>query len=176
MRLATFSAAPAFIERRRRSIPARASTLLSVLLMTLALLPGAHAAPPPGPPAYVNGARKALTAPSGIDAAALAPLFSDDVAVFENGKTIATGKSEWLKLLIVVLQNKSRRVVLYNEGAGDLLIIDTYDAVDRTGLAPTFIADPRMEARSTLYQFGPDHLIHAVRISSATGFWAAPRN
>ena len=149
---------------------------LAALLVTLGLPSFAHAAPPPAPPAYVYDARKALTATANSNAAALALLFSDDVAVSENGKPIATGKDAWLKLLIADMQNRSRRVVLYNEGAGDLLIVDAYDTVDRTSLPSNFIADPRMAVRSTLYQFGADHLIHVVRISSAAGFWSVPRN
>jgi hypothetical protein len=149
---------------------------LSALVLTLVLTPSAIAAPPPAPQEFVYNARRLLTTPTGIDVQTVARLFANDVVVFENGKTIATGKDAWLKLLASSMQNRSRRVVLHSQGYGDLLIVDTYDTVDRTNLPPNFLADPRPAARSILYQFGADELIHIVRISSTAGFWAAQRN
>lgn len=150
--------------------------MLPGLALLLLLAPAVQAAPPPAPPEYVYHARQILTAAGGADVVTLAPLFADDLTISENGKTLASGKDAGVKLLAASMRGKARRVVLYSEGDGDLMVVDTWDTVDRANLPPTFIADPRMAARSTLYQFGDDQRIHAVRIMSATGFWAVPRN
>lgn len=145
--------------------------LLSAFVLLLASV--ANAAPPPPPPEFVYDA---MTALSGHDATKVARLFADDVTVFENGKMIAAGKDIWLSQFVPSIQNRSRRVIGYSEGFRELLVIDTYDTVDRNNLPPTFLADPRMATRSTLYQFGQDQLIHTVRISSIGSFFVMSRN
>ena len=142
------------------------------------------AAPPPPPPDYVSDAGKLLIAKADHDAAKLAPLFADDVAVFENGKQIAAAKPGWMALVAADLLHYNGRVLAFSEGFGSarlgegsgmLLVIDTFDTVDRTNLLPTFLADPRMATRTTLYQFGADHLIHIVRIVKVDGFPRTPQ-
>ena len=136
----------------------------------------ALASPPPPPPEYVSRAAKVLTATKAPDAAQYAPLLADDVTVFENGKTVATGKAAWINVWSKNTGHPSGRVIGYSENEGDLLVIDTFDAVDRTNLPPTSIADPRMVTRSTLYQFGSNHLIHFIRIEKTSSFWMTPHS
>lgn len=99
-----------------------------------------------------------------------APLFADDVVAYLNGDTIARGKPAWLALHREQIGKFHRRVRGYS-AAGELLIVDEVDpAFD----IPTAHADPRWTTRATLYQFGPDHLIRAVRIVQANGFFRLP--
>jgi hypothetical protein len=112
------------------------------LVLTLAFASAAHAAPPPPPPEYLYKAANVLTAPTGADAATLAPLLAGDVAVSENGKTVATGKDASIALLTPLLGFKTRRVIAHSMGDRDLLITDTYDRDDWT------IPDSRMVARA----------------------------
>lgn len=152
-------------------------------LLVVALLAtaagGARAAPPPPPPGYVYSASRAL---SGVmtptEVAALAPRFSQDVKVYENGALVADGEVAWLSLAQRELATPQRRVIGlaqssagYSKNGGDLLVVDVVDSVDRTNLPSSAIADPRLTTRSFLYQFGSDGLIQVVRIASAGGFW-----
>jgi hypothetical protein len=128
-------------------------------------------------------ASKILASPAGFDPAKIAPLFAQDVKVFRNGKLIAEGKPAWLSLRGSHGGHYNGRVIAfsqasagYSEDGGDLLVIDTYDTVDRTNLPPTFLADPRMASRSTLYQFGRDGLIHTVQIAEVAGFMQAGKD
>ena len=150
-------------------------------LSAMASLP-AVAAPPPPPPEYIWRAAKILTAGKLPDAAAYAPLFADDVVAFENGKTIAKGKVAWLATWSKEVSHYNGHIIGYSETSagysdayGEVLVVDTFDTVDRTDDPSTFLADPRMATRSTLYQFGPDHLVHYLRISKTGGVWMTPR-
>ncbi|MDB5692081.1 MAG: hypothetical protein JWO81_1144 [Alphaproteobacteria bacterium] len=151
-------------------------------ILALAVASTADAAPPPAPPQYVYDASKILASPVIQDVAKIAPLFADDVKVYRNGRLAADGKTAWLRLRASESARYNGRVLGYSEGSagsgdgeGDLLVIDTYDTVDRRNLPPTFIADSRMATRSTLYQFGNDRLIHAVRIAEVAGFLETPK-
>ena len=150
--------------------------VLSVMVSLPAL-----AAPPPPPPEYIWQATKVLTAEKPPAAANYAPLFADDVVTLEDGKTIADGKAARLAAWSKGSSRYNGHIIRYSEssagdseGGGEILVVDTFDTVDRTGLRPTFLADPRMATRSTLYQFGPDHLVHYVRIAKTDGFWMTP--
>ena len=141
----------------------------------------AMASPPPPPPQYVWDAAKVLVAQTNADPVQLALLFADDLTAFQNGKIVATGKAAWLKWRAD--SHPGGRVLGfsesfggYSEGGGELLVVDTFDTVDRSNLPPGFLADPRAATRSTLYQFGTDHLIHFVRISRVGGFWMVPHS
>lgn len=126
-----------------------------------------QAAPPPPPPEYVWNASKILTAPSKENETAILALFAEDVVAFQNGATVAKGKSEWLKWRRDNLPPNGGQVVAYSEGwmdGGSLMIIETFDTVDRVTLPKHFIADPRIATRTTLYQFDKDRLIHTVRV------------
>ena len=151
-----------------------------LVLSVMASLP-AIAAPPPPPPEYIWQAAKVLTAEKPPGASSYAPLFADDVVTLENGKTVADGKAAWLATWSKGSSRYDGHIIGYSEssagyseGGGEILVVDTFDTVDRTGLPPTFLADPRMATRSTLYQFGPDHLVHYVRIAKTGGFWMTP--
>ena len=150
-------------------------------LLALTIASSAIAAPPPAPPEYVFEASKILASPAAQDAARLAPLFAVDVRAYRNGKLIADGKTAWLGLRASEAARYSPHILGFSDGwaadggSGDLLVLDTYDTVDRRNLPPTFIADPRMATRSTLYQFGGDRLIHAVRIAEVAGFLETPK-
>jgi hypothetical protein len=132
------------------------------------------ASPPPPPPEFVSEAAAILTTETdsaGFDR--FASLFADDVIAYQGGATIAAGKSAWLALERGQIGAFHRRVDGYSESSmpsngtsGELLVIDEVDPV-----APANIfADPRWTTRATLYEFGPDYLIHTVRIIQTRGF------
>jgi hypothetical protein len=134
----------------------------------------ALASPPPPPPVFVSEAATILAAePDTARFDRFADLFADDVVVYRDDATIAAGKPAWLALARAQIGAFHRRVIGYSlssfppEGtSGELLMIDE---VDRVAPANIF-ADPRWETRVTLYQFGPDQLIHTVRIIQTRGF------
>lgn len=154
---------------------------LSVL--ALAMASPAVASPPPPPPVYVMEASNILATPAALDQARIAPLFAEDVKAYRNGQLVADGKAAWLRLRASESDRYHGRVIAFSQGFGgyneegrDLLVIDTYDKVDRTKLPRGMIVDPLMAARSTLYQFGRDQLIHAVRISEVAGILQAGKD
>jgi hypothetical protein len=145
-------------------------------VLSLALASPAIAAPPPAPPEYIYDASKILASHSAHDVTKMAPLFADDVKAYRNGQLIADGKGAWLKLRADEAARYNGRVIAFSQGRDDLLVVDTYETVDRRNLPPTFLADPRPAARSTLYEFGKDQLIHAVRISEVAGILEAGKD
>jgi hypothetical protein len=152
-----------------------------LFIVALTLAAPAAAAPPPPPQQYVDDAAQVLVSPASRDGAGFASLFADDVAANENGQRVATGKAAWLKWHAASAAHDSQ-VLGYSESsagygspAGDLLVLETFDTVDRAGLPPGSVADPRTATRSTHYEFGPDHRIHAVRMEWTGGFWRSPR-
>jgi hypothetical protein len=149
--------------------------LSAVAFLAALAASSARASPPPPPPGYVFDAERILASPGNGDLGRIAALFADDVAAYENGEPVARGKTAWLRLRASAVMHSDGRVIGYSEGGNDLLVVDTYDSVDRTKLPPSAIADPRMATRSILYRFGPDHLIHVVRIFRVESFWITPR-
>ena len=157
----------------------RMKRYLLVVAFLAAAAGGARAAPPPPPPGYVYSASRVLAgAMAPTEIAALAPRFSKDVKVYENGDLVADGEAAWLSLARRKLAAPQRRVIGlaqssggYSKDGGELLVVDVVDSVDRAALPPGSIADPRLTTRSFLYQFGADGLIHVVRIARAGGFW-----
>jgi hypothetical protein len=152
----------------------------TLCILSIGIASAALASPPPPPPEYIWADAKVLIAPTGSENAKLASLFADDVTAFQNGAVVAKGRTAWLKWRAKVWSG-SDRVLGFSESSaassdsgGDVMVVDTFDTVDRANLTPGFVADPRWATRSTLYQFGPDHLIHFVRISRIGGFWMTP--
>lgn len=135
------------------------------------------AAPPPPPQQYVDEATQILVGQANQEPSGFASLFADDVTAFENGRLVANGKRAWLKWHASsaahdsVILGYSESSAGYGSAGGDLLVLDTFDTVDRAKLPTGFVADTRAASRSTLYQFGPDHLIHVVRMELTAGFW-----
>lgn len=144
--------------------------------MTVPLI-SAAAAPPPPPPTYVMDVAHLLTGEEGPDTVTqLSKFVADDVREYLNDKLVANGKPDWLHGWGEAHRGLGR-VLGYSpdwRDNGTLMIADEYDTVDRSKLPPNFIADPRMTSRATLYQFGADHKIHAIRTLLGGGFWIKP--
>jgi len=133
------------------------------------------AAPPPPPPSYVSDVATLLTANSAPQAR-LVDFVADDVRVYVNDRVVAQGKANWLQYASV--RPASAGLLGYSEGwaedGGSLMIVDQFDTIDRSKLPKDFIVDARFDTRSTLYEFGKDHKIHAIRTLIGTGFWIKP--
>lgn len=150
----------------------------SILLLVVAI--PAAASPPPTPPPWVWAAGEVLSAPSRDDAGKAAPLFAEDVVASENGVVVARGKAALLAWRAAEMGYQRRTIGFsegwsrHQDGGGELMVIDTFEDFDRSKLAPTFLVDPRMLTRSTLYRFGKDHLIHGVDVQRIEGFMMKP--
>ena len=101
---------------------------------------------------------------------------AEDVKVYVNDRMVAHGKAAWLHY--ASSRPAATLLLTYSEGwsadGGSLMIVDQFDTVDRSKLPPGFLADPRYDTRSTLYEFGKDQKIHAVRTLIGAGFWMKP--
>lgn len=152
------------------------SALPLAFILTAIPLRSASAAPPPPPPSYVTEVAALLTANEGAPQTRIADLVADDVKVFVNDRKVAQGKRSWLRY--ASHQPVSAGLLGYSEGrvqnGGVLAIVDQFDTIDGSNLPKTLIADPRFDTRSTLYEFGADAKIHAIRMLVATGFWIKP--
>lgn len=160
---------------------ARFERLASVgCFIGLAITPlsGAMAAPPPPPPSYVMDVANLLThQEDATTTSKLSDYIADDVRTFVNDRLVTRGKADWLRYSASARPNMGRVLAFSADWRddGSLMIVDEYDMVDRSKLPPHFLADPRMTSRATLYQFGPDQKIHAVRTLIGGGFWIAPK-
>jgi hypothetical protein len=142
-------------------------------------LTDAAASPPPPPPSYVEAVATLLTHEE--DAGTMAKLsnfVADDVRAYVNDQLVADGKTAWMRHYAAV-HPRAGAVLGYSDGwqkdGASLMIVDQYDTVDRSNLPATIVMDPRYSTRATLYQFGPDRKIHAIRTLIGTGFWIKPQ-
>lgn len=143
----------------------------------IAIAVSAMASVPPPPPSYVDQAARVILSPT-TDETSIQGLFSADVVVQENGKTVARGARAWNEWRRGNASPNRPQVLGYTESStsepGSLLVIETVDTVRRDDLPRTAIADPRMQTRATLYQFGDDRKIHSILISAVKGLFMKP--
>jgi hypothetical protein len=177
-------ALPEFIFHR----PARALSCLAVAIVRLGQfasviallatpLAGAAASPPPPPPSYVEAVASLLSHAEDADAVTkLSRFVADDVRAYVNDRLVADGKAAWMRHYAA---SGIGTVLGYSDGwqkdGASLMIVDQYDTVDRSNLPATTVMDPRYSTRATLYQFGQDRKIHAIRTLIGTGFWIKPQ-
>jgi hypothetical protein len=155
----------------------RLRLIASIIVLTAAPLNEAPAAPPPPPPSYVMDVAHLLTNQEDTGTIArLSNFVADDVRAYVNDKLVADGKANWTRYWAPA-RHSLGGVLAYSpdwRANGSLMIVDEYDTVNRADLPPGFVADPRYTSRATLYQFGPDHKIHAIRTIVGGGFWIKP--
>ena len=148
----------------------------AAIVLAAAPLMGARAAPPPPPPSYVMDVAHLLTNEGAGTITQLSNFIAEDVREYLNDKLVANGKADWARYWAPA-RSSVGRVLAYSPDwreNGSLMIVDEYDTVDRSNLPANFVADPRMTSRATLYQFGADHKIHAIRTIVGGGFWIKP--
>lgn len=142
-----------------------------LLAISLSFTAGvASAAPPPPPPEYIANAAQTLTAQITPDNfGAYAAVFASDTRVFLDGAVIAANKATWTALQKALVGKVDRKIIGYSEGINSLFVVDQYD--DRSALATStnLLLDARYVTRAEVYEFGPDHLIHQVRIVQGGG-------
>jgi hypothetical protein len=142
-------------------------------------LTSADAVPPPPPPAWVTVEADLIALDKGADATAgeqLSYFVADDVRAYINDKLVADGKADWLRHYGPAPIGRGRVVASSgNWHANDsLMVVEQFDSVDRSKLPAEGVVDAGPLSRVTLYQFGPDHKIHAIRTLIAQGAWAKP--
>lgn len=151
----------------------RRSTFATLsMVAALALMPAdaALASPGPPPPAYiVDIAAHLVVTQTPATFERYAADLAGDLTVWVDGKEVASSKAAWLALERHRLGKVDRRALGYVAGRDSILIIDQFD--DRSDLPddPNMLFDPRYETRALRYRFGPDHLIHEIRIVETDG-------
>jgi hypothetical protein len=98
-----------------------------------------------------------------------AALFADDLHVFLNDNEIVQDKAAWITSQKARLGKVDRNVIGYSEGQDSVLVVDQYDDRSALPIRPGLIFDSRFVTRAERYQFGPDHLIHEVRMVQGGG-------
>lgn len=156
----------------------RTSTWAAFLPMaacSLTFATPALASPGPPPPEYIVEAAKHLV-PTQTSATfdSYAGEFADDVTVWIDGEKIASNKASWLSMERRRIGKVDRRVLGYADGYDRIFVIDQFD--DRSDLPdnPHMLFDPRFKTRAIQYQFGPDHMIHAIRVTQTDGTLQKP--
>lgn len=143
--------------------------------LCLAQADTAQASPGPPPPDYITEiARDVVPTQTAATFDRYAGDLADDLTVWIDGEEIASSKATWLTLERHRLGKVDRRVLGYAKGYESILVIDQFD--DRSDLPdnPGAIFDPRFKTRAVQYQFGPDHIVHAIRISQTDGVMQTP--
>ena len=147
------------------------STLL--LLASSTFASSATASPAPPPPAFIdNIARQLMQTQTSASFDQYAGLLADDLTVTLDGNMVAANKAEWLKIERYRLGKIDRSVYGYAEGRNNLLVFERFDdrSDERCPQGGTCVFDPRYHSRAVQYQFGPDHLVHFIRIVQSDGF------
>jgi len=144
-----------------------------LFLASSALASSTAASPPTPPPTFIDDIAKQLV-PTQTSASfdRYAGLLADDLTVTLDGKVIAANKADWLAMERPRLGKIDRSVYGYAEGRDNLLVFDRFDdrSDEHCPQGDTCIFDPRYHARAVQYQFGPDHLVHSIRIVQSDGF------
>src|SRR5947208_2288875 len=103
----------------------------------------ASAAPPPPPPSYVSTVADLLTHKADSSTVSqLSNFVADDVRAYVNDKLIAHGKADWMRHYAPARRSLGR-VLAYSaewQENGSVMVVDEYDAVDRSKLPPNIIA------------------------------------
>ena len=148
-------------------------TVRGLLFLVGCTVAGSTAAsPPPPPPAFIDVAAKQLVqTQTSASFDRYANLLADDLSVTVDGKVIATNKRDWLAIERARLGKIDRHLYGYAEGRDNLLVFDRFDdrSDERCPQGGTCVFDPRYHARAVQYQFGPDHVVHSIRIVQSDG-------
>lgn len=154
------------------------SAAFSLAAMVVPLV-NAAAVPPPPPPAWVTVEADLIALEKGTDATAgeqLSYFVADNVRVYLNDKLAADGKADWLRHYGPAPFGRGR--ILATSGNwqtnDSLMVVEQFDSVDRSKLPPGALASSGNVSRATLYQFGTDHKIHAIRTLVGGGAWSKP--
>ena len=146
---------------------------VSLFLAALTLASSVAAGPPPPPPSFIDEMAKQLV-PTQTSASFdhYAAALADDLTVTLNSKTIAANKADWLTIERTRLGKVDRTVYGYSEGRDTILVFDRFDDLsdEHCPHDGTCVFDPRHHSRAVQYQFGPDHLVHAIRILDSDSF------
>ncbi|MGN6850465.1 MAG: hypothetical protein ACTHJK_13495 [Sphingomicrobium sp.] len=150
---------------------------VAVVLLAIPTM-SAKAISPPPPPAWVTVEADLIALDKGVDPTAgeqLSHFVANDVRVYINDKLVADGKADWLRHFGPAPIGHGRVVASSgNWHANDsLMVVEQFDSVDRSKVPPD-VADSGSLSRVTLYRFGPDHKIHAIRTLIGGGAWAKP--
>jgi hypothetical protein len=154
-------------------------TFAVTAILIAAPLASAQAISPPPPPAWVTVEADVVALDKGVDptvAEQLSHFVADDVRAFINDKLVAEGKADWLRHYGPAPIGRGRVVACSgNWQANDsLMVVEQFDSVGRSKLAAGAVTDSGRLSRVTLYQFGPDHRIHAIRTLLGGGEWTRP--
>jgi hypothetical protein len=154
------------------------SAAFSFIAMVVPLA-SAAAVPPPPPPAWVTVESDLIALDKGTNAIAgeqLSYFVADDVRVYINDKLVADGKADWLKHYGPAPIGRGR--VLASSGNwqtnDSLIVVEQIDSVGSSKLPAGVIKDSGKLSRVTLYQFGADNKIHAIRSLIGGGAWSKP--
>jgi hypothetical protein len=150
----------------------------SVAAMVMPLA-NAAAVPPPPPPAWVTVQADLIALDKGTDATAgeqVSYFVANDVRVYINDKLVADGKADWLNHYGPEPLGRGRVLAISgNWRTNDsLMVVEQFDSVDRSKLPAGVLPDSGNLSRVTLYQFGTDHKIHAIRTVLGGGAWSKP--
>lgn len=150
---------------------------LAILMATP--LASVEAISPPPPPAWVTVESDLVALDKGIDPTAaeqLSYFVADDVRTYLNDKLVAVGKADWLRHYGPAAVGRGRVVACSGnwQTNDSLIVVEQFDSVGHSKLAAGGVADSGHLSRVTLYQFGPDHKIHAIRTLIGGGAWTRP--
>lgn len=150
--------------------------VLAILMATP--LASADAISPPPPPAWVTVESDLVALDKGVDPTAaeqLSNFVADDVRAYVNGKLVAEGKADWLRHYGSAAIGRGRVVASSGnwQTNDSLMVVEQFDSVGRSKLAGG-VAESGHVSRVTLYHFGPDHKIHAIRSLISGGAWTRP--
>ena len=144
-----------------------------LLLAGLTFAAPVAASPPPPPPSFIDEMAKELVpTPTSASFDRYAAALANDLTVTLNSKTIAANKGDWLTIERASLGKVDRIVYGYSEGHDTILVFDRFDDLsdEHCPQGDTCVFDPRYHSRAVQYQFGPDHLVHTIRILESDSF------
>jgi hypothetical protein len=158
----------------------RARTLLLAGLIMAAPIGAALAVPAPPPPPQVSAQAHALVAAlTHGDPVAYGELLDPDVHVFDNGKQVASNRTEWVGQFTRWTQNADVRVLRQAIDADQILTVEHVSTIGKTmrrcgGPPNGCIVDCCDWARAGAYRLSPHGKIVEIRFLTSGSDWETP--
>lgn len=146
--------------------------ILTTIALALLPVPLLAVPPPPPPPGAIERATKIITWPTEHNVIEYTRLFTDDVAVFDNDKLVASGSQAWAAYLQPRLGLHYK--ILHVSYGNPIMVAETVNNMSYRG--PDVVQDCCLWAQVVLYHLRDDGRADTVRFIENNSDWRPPKH